>query len=172
MRKILPAPTNTPDDAGPYLTLGMCYAHDPETGAHDVTIHRMCLQGPDELTIYMVPGARHIGHFYEVAEARGEALPISISIGVDPAIEVSTCFEPPTTPLGYDELSIAGALRDRPVELAPCLTIDELASRTPSTSSRARFCRTCVSPRTANRAAASPCRNSPATRALPCLRSP
>ncbi len=43
IRKILPAPTNTPDDAGPYLTLGMCYAHDPETGVHDVTIHRMCL---------------------------------------------------------------------------------------------------------------------------------
>lgn len=126
IRAILPAPTNTPDDAGPYLTLGMCYAHDPETGEHDVTIHRMCLQGPDELTIYMVPGARHIGHFYEVAEARGEALPISISIGVDPAIEVSTCFEPPTTPIGYDELSIAGALRERPVELARCLTIDEL----------------------------------------------
>ena len=126
IRTILPAPTNTPDDAGPYLTLGMCYAHDPETGVHDVTIHRMCLEGPDELSIYMVPGARHIGHFYEVAEARGEALPISISIGVDPAIEVSTCFEPPTTPLGYDELSIAGALREQPVELARCLTIDEL----------------------------------------------
>ncbi len=74
----------------------------------------------------MVPGARHIGSFYETAEARGEALPISISIGVDPAIEVSTCFEPPTTPLGYDELSIAGALRGRPVELTRCLTVDEL----------------------------------------------
>ena len=37
--KILPAPTNTPEDAGPYFTLGMCYAADPETGDHDVTIH-------------------------------------------------------------------------------------------------------------------------------------
>ncbi len=126
IRKILPAPTNTPDDAGPYVTLGMCYAHDPETGEHDITIHRMSLQGRDELTIYMVPGSRHIGHFYEVAEARGEALPISISIGVDPAIEVTTCFEAPTTPLGFDELSIAGSVRKKPVELAPCLTVDEL----------------------------------------------
>lgn len=126
IRKILPAPTNTPDDAGPYLTMGMCYAHDPETGEHDVTIHRMSLQGRDELTFYAVPGARHIGHFFEVAERLGQPLPISISIGVDPAIEVSSCFEPPTTPLGYDELGVAGTIRDQAVELTKCLTIDEL----------------------------------------------
>lgn len=37
------------------------------------------------------------------AEELGQPLPISISIGVDPAIEIGTCFEPPTTPLGYNE---------------------------------------------------------------------
>ena len=30
IRKLLPAPTNTPEDAGPYITMGMCYASDPE----------------------------------------------------------------------------------------------------------------------------------------------
>mgnify|MGYP000464765308 CR=1 FL=1 len=54
-------------------------------------------------------------------------MPISISIGVDPAIEIGSCFEPPTTPLGYDELSVAGALRGEPVKLCRCLTVDELA---------------------------------------------
>ena len=34
-------------------------------------------------------------------------------------------FEAPTTPLGYNELQIAGALRNRPVELAKCLTVDQ-----------------------------------------------
>ena len=38
--KLVPAPTNTPDDAGPYITLGMCYASHPDTGCSDVTIHR------------------------------------------------------------------------------------------------------------------------------------
>lgn len=127
IRKILPASTNTPDDAGPYITMGMCYATDPDTGVHDVTIHRLCLQSADEISIYMVPGARHIGHFYEVAEAKGQALPISISVGVDPAIEMGTCFEPPTTPLGFDELTIAGALRGQAVDLTDCLTINERA---------------------------------------------
>ena len=108
--RLVPAPTYTPDDAGPYITLGMCYATHPDTGVHDVTIHRLCIQGKDELSIFFTPGARHIGAMAERAEALGQKLPISISIGVDPAIEIGSCFEPPTTPLGYDELSVAGAL--------------------------------------------------------------
>lgn len=127
IRKLVPAPTNTPLDAGPYITLGMCYATHPDTGKSDVTIHRLCLQGPDELSIYFIPGARHIGAMAARAEELGQKLPISISIGVDPAIEIGSCFEAPTTPLGYNELAIAGALRGRAVEMAKCLTIDEEA---------------------------------------------
>ena len=51
LRRLLPAPTNTPVDAGPYITMGMCYASHPDTGVSDVTIHRMCLQGKEELSI-------------------------------------------------------------------------------------------------------------------------
>lgn len=125
IRKLIPAPTNTPEDAGPYVTLGMCYASDVETGESDVTIHRLCLQSKDEISMFFTPGARHLGAFREKAEALGKPLPISISIGVDPAIEIAACFEPPTTPLGFNELSIAGAIRGKAVELAPCLTIKE-----------------------------------------------
>ncbi len=125
IRKLVPAPTNTPEDAGPYITMGMCYASDPETGKSDVTIHRMCLQSENTISIYMVPKSRHIGAFYEKAQAVNAPLPISISIGVDPAIEIASCFEPPTTPLGYDELGVAGAIRGKAVETARCLTIGE-----------------------------------------------
>lgn len=59
--------------------------------------------------------------------AAGKALPISISIGVDPAIEIGACFEPPTTPLGFDELSIAGALRNQAVELSECVSVNARA---------------------------------------------
>ena len=59
--KLFPAPTNTPMDAGPYITMGMCYATHPDTGCSDVTIHRMCIQSKDELSIFLQPGSRHIG---------------------------------------------------------------------------------------------------------------
>lgn len=124
--KILPAPTNTPEDAGPYFTMGMCYAADPETHEHDVTIHRLCVQSKDEISMYFVPG-RHLDTFRQKAEAAGNSLPISISIGVDPAIEIGACFEPPTTPLGFDELSIAGSLRNQAVELTQCVSVNALA---------------------------------------------
>ena len=122
IRKLLPAPTNTPEDAGPYFTMGMCYASDPETGESDITIHRLCMQSKDELSMWLTPG-RHIDAFRIKAEAKNEPLPISISIGVDPAIEIAACFEPPTTPLGFDELQVAGAIRNKAVELVNCVTI-------------------------------------------------
>ena len=127
--KLVPAPTNTPMDAGPYITMGMCYATHPDTGLSDVTIRRMCIQCRGELSIFLQPGSRHIGAMAERATELGQPLPISVSIGVDPAINVLSCFEPPTTPLGFNELSIAGALRQRPVELCPCLTQKENAIR-------------------------------------------
>lgn len=125
LRKLVPAPTNTPVDAGPYITLGMCYASDPETHVSDVTIHRLCIQGRDEMSIFFTPGSRHIGAMARRATELGVPLPISVSIGVDPAIEIASCFEPPATPYGFNELSIAGALRGRAVEMAKCVSIEE-----------------------------------------------
>lgn len=39
------------------------------------------------------------GAMAEYAESINQKLPISISIGVDPAIEIGSCFEAPTTPM-------------------------------------------------------------------------
>ena len=126
IRRILPAPTNTPMDAGPYFTMGLLRATDPETGRHDVTIHRLCVQGADTMSVFFAPG-RHIDAFRARAEAAGKPLPVSISMGLDPAVYLSSCFEPPTTPQGFDELSIAGGLRRAPVELVRCRTQQEYA---------------------------------------------
>lgn len=65
--KLIPAPTNTPVDAGPYITMGMCYATHPDTGLSDVTIHRLCIQSKNELSIFLQPGSRHIGAMAERA---------------------------------------------------------------------------------------------------------
>ncbi|MGK7958331.1 MAG: UbiD family decarboxylase [Crocosphaera sp.] len=122
LRTLLPAPTNTMLDAGPYFNLGLLRAEDPETGEADVTIHRLCVQGPDLLSVYFVPG-RHIDQFRIKAERNGRPLPVSISMGLDPAIYLGACFEPPTTPLGFDELEIAGGLRKQAVELVDCVSV-------------------------------------------------
>jgi 4-hydroxy-3-polyprenylbenzoate decarboxylase len=126
LRKLIPAPTNTESDAGPFLCLGLVLGSDPDTGHADVTIHRLCVQGRDELSIFFAPG-RHIDAFRQKAEQRGEALPVSVNMGLDPAIHIGACFEAPTTPFGFDELSIAGGLRGKPVELVDCVSVNQKA---------------------------------------------
>lgn len=126
IRTLLPAPTNTEVDAGPYFCLGLLLGTDPDTRHSDVTIHRICVQGRDRLSIMFAPG-RHIDAFRQKAEAAGKPLPISINMGLDPAIYIGATFQPPATPLGYDELQLAGGLRHQPVELVDCVTVAERA---------------------------------------------
>jgi len=126
IRKILPVATTCSADPSPCITMGLCRAQDPETGHSDVTMHRMFVQDiRDEISILADPKInRHIGMMIDKAEKMNVPLPITVNIGLDPAIYMCTSFTAPTTPFGYDELTIAGALRGKPVELAQCLTIN------------------------------------------------
>jgi 4-hydroxy-3-polyprenylbenzoate decarboxylase len=127
LRKLLPAPTNTAEDAGPYFCLGLVLGSDPDDRDNvDVTIHRLCVQSKDELSIFFAPG-RHIDAFRQKAEAAGKPLPVSINMGLDPAIYIGAEFEAPTTPFGFNELCVAGGLRGKPVELVECLTVHQRA---------------------------------------------
>ena len=127
LRKILPAPTNTREDAGPYFCLGLVLGSDPDDRDNvDVTIHRLCVQSKDELSIFFAPG-RHIDAFRQKAEAAGKPLAVSINMGLDPAIYIGAEFEAPTTPFGFNELCVAGGLRGQPVELVECLSVRQRA---------------------------------------------
>jgi gallate decarboxylase subunit C len=121
LRKILPAPTNTDHDAGPYFCMGLVLASDPELGTN-VTIHRLCVQGKDKMTIFFAPG-RIIDMFRQRQEALGQALEITVNMGLDPAIYIGAEFEMPTVPVGYDELRMAGGLRQEPVKLVDGVSV-------------------------------------------------
>ena len=123
IRRLLPATTSTRRDAGPFLNMGLVRGEDPETGEADVTIHRLCIHGPDTVTVNFTPGRRHIDFLRAKAEAAGRPFPMTINLGLDPAIHLGACFEPPTTPFGVDELTVAGGLRRRPVELVDCVSV-------------------------------------------------
>lgn len=126
IRTLLPAPTNTPVDAAPFFCMGLLLGTDPQTGHSDVTIHRIAVQGRDELSIFFAPG-RHIDAFRKKAEAAGKPLPVTINMGLDPAVYIGACFEAPTTPFGYDELQVAGGIRHEPVSLVKALTVEQHA---------------------------------------------
>ena len=121
LREWIPRFVSTKADCGPFMNMATLRMSDPVTGESDITIHRLCIVGPDAMTISIVPG-RHLGIFRDKAHAMGKPLPVSVSIGLDPAIHIATSFFPPTTRVGFDELSIAGGLRNRPIELVDCIT--------------------------------------------------
>ncbi|SEC42244.1 UbiD family decarboxylase [Terriglobus roseus] len=121
LRRILPAPTNTDHDAGPYFCMGLVLASDPELGTN-VTIHRLCVQGKDKMTIFFAPG-RIIDIFRQRQEANGKELEVTINMGLDPAIYIGAEFEMPTVPVGYNELRMAGGLRQEPVKLVKGVTV-------------------------------------------------
>lgn len=127
IRRLVPAPTNTEYDAGPYITAGLVYGSSMDKSKSDVTIHRMVIEGKDEIGIYILHGSRHIGVFTDEYEAANKPMPITINIGLDPAVLIGATFEPPTTPLGFNELGVAGAIRQQAVQLVDGVTVDEKA---------------------------------------------
>ncbi|WP_025690612.1 UbiD family decarboxylase [Paenibacillus zanthoxyli] len=117
----LPIPTMTPNDAGSYITLGLVVAKHPLTNEINISIHRLWVKSKNELTIWMVPG-RHLEQLYLIAKEMGVSLPISINIGLDPAVYFASCCTGSLAPYGFNELSIAGGLRGHPVHISSCLS--------------------------------------------------
>lgn len=119
--KALPILTTTEDDAGPYLTSGVVCAGDPARGFVSVSIHRMRILDDRHLTIWILPG-RDLDVLYRQALADGRPLPISINIGVPPALYITSSLSKPFVQAGSGELETAGALQQEPVEIARCVS--------------------------------------------------
>ena len=102
---------------------------------------------------------RHIEVFRQKAEAAGKPLPITINMGLDPAIYIGACFEAPTTPFGYNELGVAGALRQRPVELVQGVSVPEKAIARAEIVIEGELLPACASERISTPIAATRCRN-------------
>lgn len=121
--KALPILTTTSKDAGPYLTSGVVCAGSPEMGFYNVSIHRMRLVDSRHLTIWMLPG-RDLENLYHQAISEGRSLPISINIGVPPALYIASSLSKPFVKPGSGELEAAGAILKQPLAIARCITCD------------------------------------------------
>lgn len=134
-----------PEDAGPFVTLGTVITRDPKTKIRNVGVYR--LQRYTNTTTGMHwhkhhDGARHFeenrlktkdntqpneppnyGTFFEKGEYErpGNRLEVAVAIGGDPAVTYAA-----TAPLppDIDEFIFAGFLRQSPVRLVKCKTID------------------------------------------------
>lgn len=105
-----------PDDGGRFITLPLVHTKDPVTGARNVGMYRMQVFSKTTTGMHWhrhKTGARHFAAFRE-----GE-FPIAVALGGDP---VYTYAATAPLPDGIDEYLLAGFLRNKPVQLADCLT--------------------------------------------------
>lgn len=111
--RLFPIPTHHEKDAGPYITSGVLIARDPETGWHNLSIHRLQVIGPNRLGALLLP--RHAWMQFAAAERAGRPLEVAIAVGLDPVLLLASQA---TTPAGVSEYGIAAAmLGDVPLDL-------------------------------------------------------
>ena len=117
LHALLPIPTHSEHDNGPYITAGLVIARNPVTGVQNVSINRIQVHGRDRMAILMLP--RHLLAFYQAAESKDQPLDVAIVIGADP---LTLLASQAITPIDFDELEIAGALHGEPLAVVKCLT--------------------------------------------------
>lgn len=111
----IPILTHYKRDGGAYITAGVVFARDPETGVQNASIHRMMVLDNKRLVIRIVP--RNLYTYFQRAQKLGQDLEIAIAIGMDPAILLASTT---SIPIDYDEMDVANAFKGGDLELIKC----------------------------------------------------
>ncbi len=117
----LPVPKFNPKEGGRYITAGVSVSKDPETGARNAGVYRMMVRGKDEINVNFGFPNRHMLRHFLKREKEGKSLEVAIVLGCDPAIWLCAAL-----PLAgkIDEITQAGAVRGKAVEMVKCKTIN------------------------------------------------
>ena len=114
----LPAHLQHACDGGPYISSSIDYTIDPETGLTNTGCRRLMLRGRQETGIDLVAPS-DLREIYLRSVVRGEALPVSFTVGAHPVDFVAANMRLPG-----DELSLLASLRGEPLGIVKCLTND------------------------------------------------
>lgn len=106
-------------DGGRYITSGLIIARDPDTGILNMSFHRQQIKGPNRLGLLLVP--RHLYLIHQKNEAKNRPTPVSVMIGHHPMLYMAAAY---TGAADLDELELAGALLEEPLQVVKCATND------------------------------------------------
>jgi 4-hydroxy-3-polyprenylbenzoate decarboxylase len=109
-----------PGDGGPFITLPLVLTRNPRTGKRNMGMYRLQVFDATSTGMHWHThkgGAQH----YRVAEELNQPLEVAVALGPDPATTYAA-----TAPLpdDVDEIVFAGYLRQEPVEMVRCITVD------------------------------------------------
>lgn len=116
-----PVPKWHPLDGGRYVnTFCGTVTRDPDTGMQNVGLYRGMVSGNNKIGVCLIP-QQHWGQHYLKYQQQGEEMPVAIAYGWDPVLPFIA-----STPLAHppSEYETMGAIRQEPVELVKCETVD------------------------------------------------
>src|SRR3974390_1347696 len=120
----LPVPVSTPGfDAAPTLTATLCITKDPENGIANMSTNRAALKSTNRLAVRMssrIGGSGGYRHWLKYQKL-GKPMPCAIVVGAAPIVAYNG---PQRLPVDFDELTVAGALAGRPINVVRAKTID------------------------------------------------
>jgi 2,5-furandicarboxylate decarboxylase 1 len=116
----LPIPLYFPGDAGRYLTAGMLVARDPDTGVETEGYHRFQVRGRNRMGVSL-HSRRRMFEYQRRAEARGQALPCAIVLGLHPLVSMGSLAYPPAD---VGKFEVVGGLLGEPLQVSPCVKTD------------------------------------------------
>jgi 4-hydroxybenzoate decarboxylase subunit C len=84
----LPAMTTWPEDGGPFMTLPLVFTQHPTGRGHNLGMYRLQVHDARSMGMHWQIG-KGGGFHYQVAEARGQSLPVTVFLGGPPALILS-----------------------------------------------------------------------------------
>lgn len=105
-------------DGGVYISSGIDYSIDPETGKSNVGCRRMMLRDRNSVS-FNATAQSDLRGIYRKCVERGERLPVSFTVGAHPMDFMAAAGRSTG-----DEVEMVGTLRGEPVPLVKCLTND------------------------------------------------
>jgi len=111
-----------PEDGGRYITLPLVFSKNPTTGKRNCGMYRMQVYDSKTTGMHWQLHKQGADHYRQLLkEGKQQRMPIAVAIGADPATLYSAILPLPPE---LDEMMIAGFLRNKPVEMVKCETVD------------------------------------------------
>jgi len=117
-----PAPKWRDRDGGRFI--GTCdgvVTKDPETGWVNIGLYRRQILDRNHTGITIIPGQHNWMHWRKHRKLGRKTMPVAMINGWDPVLPMVSCSPQPA---GVCEYDVMGAIREEPVELVKCETID------------------------------------------------
>jgi 2,5-furandicarboxylate decarboxylase 1 len=111
---LLPVPTFFAGDSGPFLTAAVGISRNPDNGVVNAGFYRIWVYSDHEIAVSASPSS-DLHRFIRAAEGSGQAVPLVLIIGAEPALLMAASAK---VPAETSELDVAGALQGEALQVA------------------------------------------------------